>query len=82
MRNKILIIGAVAFLAYVLGSRAVKINQAETVPHQLVRMWNDPKAKKNRERRAKSLAKSASKTSKDLTKRARRTARRVRKNFP
>lgn len=57
MRNKILILGGVAFVAYVIGSRSVTVNKGESVPHQLVRLWNDPKAKKERERKAKKLAK-------------------------
>lgn len=63
MRNKILIIGAVAFAAYILGSRVAKvqINQGESVRHQLVRMWNDPKAKKQRHKTAEKAAKTAAK---------------------
>jgi hypothetical protein len=63
MRNKILILGAVAFIAYVLGSRVAKvqIDNGESVPHQLVRMWNDPRAKKQRHKAAQKTAKSAQK---------------------
>ncbi|MCS3443240.1 hypothetical protein [Microbacterium phyllosphaerae] len=63
MRNKILLIGAVAFVAYILGSRSatVQVNKGESVRHQLVRMWNDPKAKKERAKTAKKAAKSAEK---------------------
>lgn len=58
MRNRILIIGAVAFIAYVIGSRSVRVERGESVPHQLIRLWNDPKAKKERARAAKKVAKS------------------------
>ena len=61
MRNKILLIVGVAFVAYVFGSRAAKvqINKGESVRHQLVRMWNDPKARKQRRKTAERAAKKA-----------------------
>ncbi|AZS42184.1 hypothetical protein RN51_01983 [Microbacterium oxydans] len=61
MRNKILLIVGVAFVAYVFGSRAatVQINKGESVRHQLVRMWNDPKARKQRRKTAERAAKKA-----------------------
>ncbi|WP_282846733.1 hypothetical protein [Microbacterium oxydans] len=63
MRNKILLIVGVAFVAYVFGSRAatVQINKGESVRHQLVRMWNDPKARKQRRKTAERAAKKAKK---------------------
>lgn len=63
MRNKIIVLGAVAFAAYILGSSVAKvqINQGESVRHQVVRMWNDPKAKKQRHKNAKKAAKTAQK---------------------
>lgn len=63
MRNKILVIGAIAFVAYIVGSNAgrVQINKGESVRHQLVRMWNDPKAKKERHKNAEKAAKAAKK---------------------
>ncbi|MFF1539507.1 hypothetical protein ACFVWL_05495 [Microbacterium sp. NPDC058269] len=63
MRNKILLIVGVAFVAYVLGSRAatVQVNKGESVRHQLVRMWNDPKARKQRRKTAEKAAKKARK---------------------
>ena len=63
MRNKILLIVGVAFVAYVFGSRAatVQINNGESVRHQLVRMWNDPKARKQRRKTAERAAKKAKK---------------------
>jgi len=63
MRDKILLIGAVAFVAYIFGSRAatVRIDKGESVRHQLVRMWNDPKAKKQRHKKAEKAAKAARK---------------------
>ncbi|EYT60476.1 MULTISPECIES: hypothetical protein [Microbacterium] len=63
MRNKILLVVGVAFVAYVLGSRSatVQINKGESVRHQLVRMWNDPKARKQRHKAAEKAAKKARK---------------------
>ena len=63
MRNKILLVVGVAFVAYVFGSRAatVQINKGEPVRHQLVRMWNDPKARKQRRKTAERAAKKAKK---------------------
>ena len=63
MRNKILLIVGVAFVAYVFGSRAatVQINKGESVRHQLVRMWNDPKARKQRRKTAERAAKKVKK---------------------
>lgn len=63
MRNKILLVVGVAFVAYVFGSRAatVQINKGESVRHQLVRMWNDPKARKQRRKTAERAAKKAKK---------------------
>nr|WP_314844577.1 hypothetical protein [uncultured Microbacterium sp.] len=68
MRNKIIVIGAVALLAYVLGSKAatVQVNQSESVRHQLVRLWNDPKAKKQRHKAAEKAAEAAKKKLKKL----------------
>lgn len=63
MRNKVLLIVAVAFVAYILGANAgtVQINKGESVRHQLVRMWNDPQAKKERHKKAEKAAKAAQK---------------------
>ncbi|WP_136024666.1 hypothetical protein [Microbacterium sp. K27] len=54
MRNKILLIVGVAFVAYIFGSRAatVQIDKGESVRHQLVRLWNDPRARKRRKKAA------------------------------
>ncbi|MFB2582798.1 hypothetical protein ACEXQD_16245 [Herbiconiux sp. P15] len=57
MRNKTLLLVGVAFLAYVLGSRAAKGKPTETVGHQVVRLWNDPKARKARHKSRKKAAK-------------------------
>lgn len=59
MRNRILIIGAVAFLAYILGSRAARANSTESTSHQLVRLWNDPKARRSRGKTARKIAKNS-----------------------
>ncbi|WP_029259387.1 MULTISPECIES: hypothetical protein [unclassified Microbacterium] len=63
MRNKILLIVGVAFVAYILGSRAatVQINKGESVRHQLVRLWNDPRARKRRKKAAEKASKKARK---------------------
>jgi hypothetical protein len=64
MRNKILIIGAVAFVAFILGVRATRPKTTESTTHQLVRLWNDPKAKRARAKMAKKLAKTGRASSK------------------
>ncbi|MGO4488990.1 hypothetical protein [Microbacterium sp. 2RAF4] len=63
MRNKILLVVGVAFVAYVFGSRTatVQIDKGESVGHQLVRMWNDPKVRKQRRKTAERAAKKAKK---------------------
>ncbi len=63
MRNKILLIIGVAFVAYIFGSRAatVQINKGESVRHQLVRLWNDPRARKRRKKAAEKASKKARK---------------------
>ncbi|MGH3691224.1 MAG: hypothetical protein ACRDT7_13790 [Microbacterium sp.] len=73
MRNKILIVLGVAFVAYVIGSRAskVQVNKRESVPHQLVRLWNEPKAKKARAKAAKKVARNAGDKARTLSKRLR-----------
>ncbi|WP_334149726.1 hypothetical protein [Microbacterium sp.] len=59
MRNKIIVIGIIAFVAFAVGARAsrVQVNQGESVRHQLVRMWNDPKQRKRRRKAAEKAAK-------------------------
>ncbi|MEN0024535.1 MAG: hypothetical protein AAGC61_14715 [Microbacterium sp.] len=59
MRNRIIVIGLVAFLAFALGSRASRpeIKNRESVRHQLVRIWNDPKERKRRRKAAEKTAK-------------------------
>ncbi|MBT9606708.1 hypothetical protein [Microbacterium sp.] len=65
MRNRIIMVGAVALVAYVLGTRAggVKVKSRESVGHQLVRMWDDPRS---RRRRRKAAAKAEKKAKKAL----------------
>ena len=77
MRNKILIIGAIAFAAYVIGSRSVTVKKSESVPHQLVRLREERKARKDRQRAAKKIAK----TAKDLADKIRDAAHDVRKRL-
>ncbi|MFB2557430.1 hypothetical protein [Herbiconiux liangxiaofengii] len=52
MRNKVLLIGGIAFIAYVLGSRT---GHTESTAHQVIRLWNDPKERKRREKALKKL---------------------------
>ncbi|MFF7681924.1 hypothetical protein ACFZA2_04110 [Microbacterium sp. NPDC007973] len=68
MRNKIILIGAVALVAYVVGTRTprVQVKKRESVGHQIVRLWDDPKARRRRHKAAKKAARAA-------RKRARRT---------
>ncbi|MFJ6653496.1 hypothetical protein ACIQLJ_11935 [Microbacterium sp. NPDC091313] len=68
MRNKILLIGAVAVAAYVLGSRAHRpqIANRESVGHQLVRLWDDPKARRRRRRARARAEKRVAKAFRDL----------------
>ncbi|GAA2171151.1 hypothetical protein GCM10009846_04000 [Agrococcus versicolor] len=68
MRTKILIVAGIAAAGYVLGTRANRPVARESVRHQLVRLWNDPKARKRREQQAKQLQKDAGKTAKRLRK--------------
>ncbi|MDQ1176897.1 hypothetical protein [Microbacterium sp. SORGH_AS_0421] len=74
MRNKLIVIGAVALLAYVIGTRSprVQVKSRESVGHQVVRLWNDPRARNRRHKAAKKAAGAAEK-------RARRTLRDLRK---
>ncbi|MEV5040721.1 hypothetical protein [Microbacterium sp. LMI1x-1-1.1] len=69
MRNKILILGAIAFAAYVIGSRSVTVKKSESVPHQLVRLRDERKAKKDRERKAKKVAAAVKDVAHDVRKR-------------
>lgn len=81
MRNKILIIGGVAFLAYILGSRAARGRTvaSESVGHQIVRLWNEPKAKRARRKNAKHLAGTVQQGARRAKKAARKKVRRLAK---
>jgi len=74
MRNKLLVIGAVALIAYVVGTRTprVQVKSRESVGHQVVRLWNDPRARKRRHRAAREAAKAAEKRAKKTLKRLRK----------
>jgi len=74
MRNKLIVIGAVALLAYVIGTRTprVQVKNRESVGHQVVRLWNDPRARKRRRKAARKAAAAAEK-------RAKKTLRGLRK---
>lgn len=69
MRNKILVLGAIAFAAYVIGSRSVTVKKSESVPHQLVRLRDERKAKKDRERKAKKITAAVKDVAHDVRKR-------------
>lgn len=74
MRNKVIAVGAIVFIAYVIGARAsrVQVKNRESVGHQVVRLWNDPRARKRRHKAAKKAAAAAEK-------RAKKTMRQLRK---
>lgn len=75
MRNKIIVVGAIAAFIYFRGARShrpVKGKQPETLRHQAERIWNDPKSAKARKKLAKKAASKAS----DLAKNARKSATR------
>lgn len=63
MRNRIIVIGAVALIAYVWGTRVgrVEVKNRESVGHQLVRLWDDPRARRRRRTSAKKAEKKAKK---------------------
>lgn len=66
MRNKMILVGAVALIAYVVGTRTsrVQVKSRESVGHQVVRLWNDPRARKRRHKAAKKAAAAAEKRTK------------------
>ena len=67
MRNKIILIGVALLIAYVVGTRTprrVEVKSRESVGHQLVRLWNDPRARKRRRKAAKRAAAAAEKRAK------------------
>lgn len=67
MRNRIIVVGVIAFLAFAIGSRVTRpeIKNRESVRHQLVRIWNDPKERKRRRRAAEKAAKKVRKAIED-----------------
>lgn len=73
MRNKILLIGGTALLAYIAGSQAHKADNKnyEDFRHQAERLWSDPHAKKSRTRARKQLTK----LSRDITRKAMKAIR-------
>ena len=60
--------GAIAGVAYVVGARSsrVQVKNRESVGHQLVRLWDDPRARKRRHKAAKKAASAAEKRGKKL----------------
>ncbi|SIR76652.1 hypothetical protein [Microbacterium sp. RURRCA19A] len=63
MRNRIIVMGGLVLIAYVLGTRAarVQVKNRESVGHQLVRLWDDPKARRRRRKAAGRAEKKAKK---------------------
>lgn len=70
MRTKLFVVIAIVFLAYALGSRARK-GTSESAAHQIIRLWNEPKARRARQKRAKRLRKEARKRTERAAKLAR-----------
>lgn len=68
MRNRIIAVGAVGVAAYVLGTRAgrVQVKSRESVGHQLVRLWDDPRSRRRRRRAAAKAEKRAKKALRKL----------------
>lgn len=59
MRNKIIVVGAIAAAIYLAGARShrpVKGKQSETLRHQAERLWRDPKNAKARKKLGKKIA--------------------------
>lgn len=84
MRNPVLLVGGAVFLAYVLGSRAnrpTSAPRAETLRHQAERLWNDPKARKQRAKTRAARRKEAEKLAKKLKKSAGSTAKKAEKTI-
>lgn len=78
MRNKVILIGGIAFIAYVLGNRARQSRDKnyEDFRHQVERLWTDPRAKRSRAKKRKQLAKKGRKLAQESAKaiRAKATA--------
>lgn len=68
MRNRIIIVGGLLALAYVLGTRTgrVQVKSRESVGHQVVRLWDDPRSRRRRRKAADRAAKKAKKALRDL----------------
>ena len=64
MRNRIIIVGGLLVLAYVVGTRAgrVEVKSRESVGHQVIRLWDDPRSRRRRRKAAARAAKKAKKT--------------------
>jgi hypothetical protein len=70
MRNKIIVLGAIGVLIYVMGSRSHRPvsgkNRPETIREQAERLIRDPKAAKNRRKLAKKAQKRVSELAKNV----------------
>ncbi|MFS0792953.1 hypothetical protein [Microbacterium sp. 1P10AE] len=68
MRNRIIIVGGLVVLAYVLGTRTgrVQVKSRESVGHQVVRLWDDPRSRRRRRKAAAQASKKAKKALRDF----------------
>jgi hypothetical protein len=65
MRNRVVLIAIVGFIAFVLGTRSnrpvIKGRKTESARAQAERLWKDPKARKQREKLKKQAVKAIKK---------------------
>lgn len=63
MRNRIIVIGAIVAIAYLIGARTgrVQVKSRESVGHQLIRLWDDPRSRRRRRKAAAKAEKNAKK---------------------
>lgn len=65
MRNRVVLIAIVGFIAFVLGTRSnrpvIKNHKGETARQQAERLWKDPKARKQRAKLKKKARKAIEK---------------------
>ena len=52
MRLRYIIVGIIAFIAYIFGTKAGR-DRYETIKHTTTKYWNDPKTKKARSKAQK-----------------------------
>jgi len=68
MRNRIIAVCGLVVLAFVLGTRAgrVQVKSRESVGHQVVRLWDAPRSRRRRRKAATRAAKKAKKALRDF----------------